>query len=620
VRRAARALAVAAGLAAGASLTSGCEGPGADVTTPAADGSRSGELAVYISDDTAGASQTHYFLKDTFGHELRLLFDSEPDLAPSTPLKVWGAEQGDALHVASFERLPETAPVQSALIGATPFAPRTFAFVLIDLGMGLANVRGPSGSSVAVTPDYIMGRMQNDPDSIRNYYLGDSYQTQDMSTTVIGPIKYTMTTCASTDTSKLASDLRAMVDAQGGPFNHYLWYLGTNLSACGWSGLASVGTPDRPSKDTWYNASTSCTVLVQEPGHNFGMQHSSSMSCTTSASFADDPNTCTNSEYGDRFDPMGNGCRHMNAWQKAYQGWFGGCNGVRVTNSGTFNLVPYEPSCSGVQFLQVKAPKTRTYMRPAGGGGAATTENLNFYYLELRTPVDFDGTLGNTSALSARVLVHVADDLHTRTQRGVHPFILDMTPATTGQNGFSDAALAVGQSFSDPAGGLTITNMATSNTGATIQVTYTAGSGDPTCLDGTVFAPPGPGVESCSASAPATGAGGTTGAGGRGGTTGTGGSIGPGTGGTVGTGTTGAAGTGGTSPPAGTGGETGTGGTTGQTPNDRGVAGGCACDTVASAPETLAATLLALAGIALTIAARRRVQVRSSRPAKRRRR
>ena len=82
--------------------------------------------------------------------------------------------------------------------------------------------------------------------------------------------------------------------------------------------------------------------MIQEPGHNFGMQHSSSMDCG-SASFHDTPQgNCTHSEYGDPFDPMGGGCRHMNAWQKAYQGWSQGCNMVRVQSSGTFTLLPLE--------------------------------------------------------------------------------------------------------------------------------------------------------------------------------------------------------------------------------------------------------------------------------------
>ena len=92
----------------------------------------------------------------------------------------------------------------------------------------------------------------------------------------------------------------------------------------------------------------------------------------------------------------------MNAWQKAYQGWFGGCNGVKFSDSGTFNLLPFEDACSGAQFLQFKAPKTRTYNRPAGGGGSGGKETFTHYYLELRTPRDFDGTLVAGSKGSSR--------------------------------------------------------------------------------------------------------------------------------------------------------------------------------------------------------------------------
>src|SRR4029079_2375530 len=128
-------------------------------------------------------------------------------------------------------------------------------------------------------------------------------------------------------------------------------------------------------------------------------------------------------------------------------------------------------SCTGVQYLQVKAPKARPYARPMGGGGPANSENLDFYYLELRTPLDFDGTLGNGSGLSARVLLHVADERHSRTQRGVHTYLLDMNPDTTGTQGLNDAGMTTGQTFTDPAGGLTITAQSVGNSGATIVVT-----------------------------------------------------------------------------------------------------------------------------------------------------
>ena len=114
-----------------------------------------------------------------------------------------------------------------------------------------------------------------------------------------------------------------------------------------------------------------------------------------------------------------------------------------------------------------------------------------------------------------------------------------MKPATTT---FNDAAMAVGQTFADPAGGLSITATAVDAASATITVTIDNGSGAPTCLDGTTLAPPGP--QTCAG----TGAGGTTGAGG-GGTIGAGGAAGasggPGAAGDTGGGGATATGTGG---------------------------------------------------------------------------
>jgi MYXO-CTERM domain-containing protein len=464
---------------------SGC-GDGQDPRVTIDDGALRGTLAIYISDHPDGHSETHYFLRGADDREQPLRFDTPPNLDPGTPLKVWGVLQPDGLRVLSLERLPAAPSVPVGLVAATPYAPRSFAFVLVDIGGG-----------VDITADTVMQRLITDPDSIRNYYLGDSYGMQDITADVFGPFSYPLTDCNNIGT--LSQVLR---DKIPGSYQHYLWYLGSRTSVCDWSGLASLGTPDSPSRDTWYNGSTSCVVLVQEPGHNFGMQHSSSLSCDGVA-LADDPNSCSSNEYGDAYDPMGSGCRHMNAWQKAYQGWFGGCNGVNVTSSGTFTLLPFEQSCNGAQFLKIKAPKTRYYNRPAGGGGGPSTETFAYYYLELRTPVDFDGTLGNPKGLSPMVLVHIADDLHSRSSRGVHTFLLDMTPDTGGRAGLIDAGLGVGQTYTDPAGGLSITVQDLSADKATIVVDMPGSSGaSPTCLDGSNFAMPGPGPEVCGPTPP----------------------------------------------------------------------------------------------------------------------
>ena len=42
----------------------------------------------------------------------------------------------------------------------------------------------------------VMGRLITDADSIRNYYLGDSYGMQDISAKVIGPISYPLAAAA----------------------------------------------------------------------------------------------------------------------------------------------------------------------------------------------------------------------------------------------------------------------------------------------------------------------------------------------------------------------------------------------------------------------------------------
>ena len=134
-----------------------------------------------------------------------------------------------------------------------------------------------------------------------------------------------------------------------------------------------------------------------------------------------------------RFDPMGGGCRHMNAWQKAYQGWFGGCNGVRVTNSGTFNLVPFERRCNGVAVPPDQGAASRApFMRPAGGGGGRDHREPRLLLPRAAHAARLRRHARQRRRRSLRtVLVHVADDLHARTERGVHTFLLDMKPSTT---------------------------------------------------------------------------------------------------------------------------------------------------------------------------------------------
>jgi hypothetical protein len=336
-------------------------------------------------------------------------------------------------------------------------------------------------------------------------------------------------------------------------YDHYMWYFGSMVSSCDWSGIGSEGTAAQPETDAWFNQATDCGTLVQEVGHNNGWMHSSTLKCP-GAPFADDPVAakCTTNEYGNLYAPMGFGdCGHFVAQDKWYAGYFGGCNGVKVTSSGTFNLMPIETPCNGIQGLQIAMPKTtRTFTAEQDDRPTA----LKNYYLELRV----NGTPAETSLIKApTVLVIAGDNVIAQSRTSTHTFLLDMNPSTSTYDGMT----AAGQSFSDPGGGLTFSLMSIDATHAVVQVTYTSASAAPaTCMDGTTLAGAGP--IDCGAT---TGSGGAGGAGGSGGGAGAGG----GRGGAGGGGTSGAGGRGGAGGSAGSGatggrgGAGGAGGTTG---------------------------------------------------------
>ena len=425
-----------------------------------------GTVVTFLSRFDDGTGDQTYFLRNAKG-DTQLFFEREPNLAPGTPIRVWGEPMKDGLRVGKFEfdSEPGVGLASSALINGMKYKARTFGLALVDIGAG-----------INITKDEMTKRLFGvgaTDKSVKQYYMETSYGTQDLGGEVVGPFMYPMS--GKCDTTGMAKALKPMM----GMYDHYLWYFGSRTTACQFSGLAEGGQPSRPTNDTWYNGSANCVVLVQEPGHNFGMMHSSSMTCTGMTAFADDPDSaCTHNEYGDRYDPMGGACNHMNAWQKVFEGWLQKCNGLKVKSSGMYTLQPLELACDGPQVLQIPFPKVRPFGR-SGGGGLATVENLGFYYLELRTPRGFDSTIRT----SPTILVRVAEDYRDRMDRGRHTWLLDMEPTSTR----TIEGLGMGKTFTDPAGGVSFTVMAISQDSATIQVTIPNGTGPALCLDDTPF-------------------------------------------------------------------------------------------------------------------------------------
>ena len=447
----------------------GSDGDVSEIDEP---GSLSGKLAIYIADYADGASETRYFLRMPSGEERRLVFQEHPTVDPGAKVRVWGAETADALAVSRFQVISGSTDgigsQSSALIKPPPQAPRIFCSVLVTINNGAV----PSTLGIAQTET----QFHVGPTSVNAYYVENSYGRNSIGGKTYGPFNFNMSGCS---TDRLSDTIRPMVPD---PCDQYGFVMVPEVSGCGWAGLGEVGTATEPATDTWYNGTLGCVATVQEPGHNFGMNHSSSINCGTGVPFADDLSSCRHSEYGDRFDTMGSGCRHMNVWQKQYQGWFGGCNAVKVNASGTFYLLPIEQACDGIQSLQIPFPNGKTRPFPQGKTDNTST-TMTTYYLEYRTSLGFDKPV-----TTPQVLLHAAPNPVTGGSKAApHTWIINTSGTST------NPGLIAGRSFKDPAGGLTITVTALDAQKATIQVDYPGGTGAAsTCVDGTALTPPGP--------------------------------------------------------------------------------------------------------------------------------
>jgi MYXO-CTERM domain-containing protein len=440
-------------------------------------GSFRGEVASQVVRQGDGQSAVLHRLRLGDGSLHPLHLPAGVDLVPGSSVRIFGAAEGEAIRVDRHEVVEDVEPVARALINGQKKPTRRWAFVLVDVDGGGNPVNKDNAQDVLFSP--------NRPDSIRSYFREVSYGLQDLEGDVFGPLPYAMG--GRCDTDRLAKELTAQIP---GKYDNYLWFFGTFQKACNWAGIADLGSAERPTRNSWYNAAHSCAILVQEPGHNFGMVHSSAMHCTLNGQ----PVTiawpeqgggvvCSNEEYGNVFDPMGGGgCYHMNGVQKAYQDWLAGCNVVKATESGLFTIYPLESPCDGPQLLQVPFPTPRAF----GKAGV-----LSGYYLELRAPVGY-----RDRDLSPQVLVVVGNDVREARLTGNRNWLLDMTPET---ETLDDAALGVGKSFADGLpGGPRFTVVSADASKAVIKVELAGGAGNADqpgkglCADMTPFTPPGP--------------------------------------------------------------------------------------------------------------------------------
>jgi hypothetical protein len=292
-----------------------------------------------------------------------------------------------------------------------------------------------------------------------NFMVENSYQQTSLTGDVVGwyTIPDSMTSC---NLFQIATDAQSAATAAGINLSSYARYVYAfpYNSVCGWAGASNVG--GNPSQ-SWINGSLDTHVVNHELGHAFGLWHSHSLDCGTTATICSNG---TSAEYGDRLDTMGTvqtASAHYNAFQKERLGWlsYGASPSIQtVTSGGTYTISPYEVGGPGPNALKVLKSTDPTT-------GAKT-----WYYLEARQAMGFDAFLSSsiyyTQNETTGVLFHLGTD-----GDGNSSELLDMTPSTPTSGGWFDMSLVVGQSFSDSTAGVTFTPTAIDSTGATIQIT-----------------------------------------------------------------------------------------------------------------------------------------------------
>ncbi len=236
----------------------------------------------------------------------------------------------------------------------------------------------------------------------------------------------------------------------------------TNYS-CGWSGMANVGGA-QPS--IWINGWLELKTFAHELGHSFGLMHAHAQDCGSTAVGT----TCTVDEYGDTIDAMGGQAGgHYDAFNKELLGWLASTTTTptsgqpavaSVSASGRYSLETYSTPAGTLP----KALKLPRGVDPATGA-------MRWYYIEYRQAAGADAVLANwpnTNYLRGLVIRSATQDDSNSGQ------LLDMSPNSSPDRDWEDAALLFGQSFTDAAAGVTLVAVAGNASGAQVDITLNA--------------------------------------------------------------------------------------------------------------------------------------------------
>jgi hypothetical protein len=399
---------------------------------------RTGVFRHLVEDDFAGSkSSSVYELETDDGDVLPLRFATPPSIRTGDRVTVSG---WPGRHAFEVDEIHSVGPGRTAL-GRTALSSWTTGpkRVLVML-LNFTNDSSFNATTVTNTQSLFFGASS----SVAGYYAEASYGLATMTGDVV-LVTATVPKPTTCDTGTIQSQANARALAAGynpANYNFPVWVF-PSIAACGWSGLGYVG-----GGGSWIKGaptgSWGLLVAAHELGHNFGVSHAHSYTCP-SAAIA--PSGCTRSEYGDRFDTMGNSrAGHFNAQFKDTFGWLPG-GSVKNHGGGTATYTIGALEAPGQSTYAVRIP---------------TSRSDRTYWIEWRGGTGFDA--GQPSGVANGGLIRFAPSSVGGADH------LDMNLATP--RSIDDAQLDVGKSFTDPELSLKITGLSKTASSLTIQVDY----------------------------------------------------------------------------------------------------------------------------------------------------
>jgi hypothetical protein len=245
----------------------------------------------------------------------------------------------------------------------------------------------------------------------------------------------------------IMNQAKAAASARIGSLSSYertIVYFPYCYAASGAAGWAYV-----PGTDVWINGYMDKRVTIHEQGHNYGLWHAHSLSCSTLTS------SCPAIEYGDDYSAMGSASYtgHFDGAEKSKLLWLPGKR-RDVSADSSFTLAPFETASSGYKTAKVALTSSVTY------------------WIEYRTPVGQDkgfptGGLG--------LLIHVTGSKYGISDGGSN--LVDVAPGSSSSySEGADVSLKKGGSWTSPydATRVKITFVGANTTGAQVKVDYGA--------------------------------------------------------------------------------------------------------------------------------------------------